>query len=43
MHVIDVPRDFIESLNFFGPDRRRRKVDEFEGDDRRKVNPEVTE
>lgn len=37
MHVIDVPRDFIESLGFFGPDRRRRKPDGFVGDDRRVV------
>lgn len=40
MHMIDVPRDFIESLNFFGPDRRRRVNDDF-GDDRRNVEPEV--
>jgi CheY-like chemotaxis protein len=40
MHVIDTPRDFIESLGFFGPDRRRRKNADFKGDDRRQVNPE---
>ena len=40
MHVIDVPRDFIESLSFFGPDRRRRTKDEFDGNNRRIHNPE---
>ena len=42
MHMIDVPRDFIETQQFFGPDRRRRKVDDIDGEDRRKLNPEVT-
>lgn len=42
MHVIDVPRDFIESLGFFGPDRRRRVV-EFDKDDRRVNEPEVSQ
>lgn len=42
MYVIDVPRDFIESLGFFGPDRRRRKDDEFDGNDRRVIEPEET-
>jgi len=41
MHIIDVPRDFIESLNFFGPDRRRREIDDFDKDDRRNVKPEA--
>lgn len=40
MHVIDAPRDFIESLNFFGPDRRRRSDDGFDGKNRRSQNPE---
>lgn len=40
MHVIDVPRDFIESLGFFGPDRRRRKVESTVADDRRVTEPE---
>lgn len=43
MHIIDVPRDFIESLNFFGPDRRRREIDDFGKDDRRNEKPEVVE
>lgn len=42
MHMIDVPRDFIETQQFFGPDRRRRKMDDIDGEDRRKLNPEVT-
>ena len=41
MHVIDAPRDFIESISFFGPDRRRRKNEEFNEDDRRVQEPEV--
>ena len=40
LHVIDAPRDFVESLNFFGPDRRRRGDDDFEGKDRRAQKPE---
>jgi len=40
MHVIDVPRDFIESLGFFGPDRRRRRNNDFDGSNRRRVDPE---
>jgi len=43
MHVIDRPRDFIESIRFFGPDRRRRVVDGFEDDDRRVYEAEVTD
>ncbi len=43
MHVIDVPRDFIESLGFFGPDRRRRPDDGFDGDNRRNIEPESVE
>lgn len=43
MHVIDVPRDFIETLGFFGPDRRRKSTDELDGTDRRNRNPEVVE
>ncbi len=34
--VIENPRPFIRSPDFFGPDRRRRAMD-FEGPDRRKV------
>jgi len=34
-HIINRPRDFIETNNFFGPDRRRRKIDDYEGPKRR--------
>lgn len=34
-HVIDAPRDFVETAEFFGPDRRRRRDTQFEGGDRR--------
>lgn len=40
MHVIDMPRDFIESLHFFGPDRRRRSDEGYKGRNRRTRNPE---
>ena len=33
--VIEKPRAFVKSTNYFGPDRRRRNVD-FQGDDRRR-------
>ena len=33
--VIENPRDFVRTHNFFGPDRRRREL-EFDGPDRRK-------
>ena len=39
MHIIDVPRDFIQTQAFFGPDRRRRRKDDIDGEDRRKVTP----
>jgi two-component system chemotaxis response regulator CheY len=41
MHVIDVPRDFIESLGFFGPDRRRRDKEFEDAENRRNIEPEV--
>lgn len=34
-YVINRPRDFIEASHFFGPDRRRRKVENFQGPYRR--------
>ena len=34
-HVINQPRDFIETPDYFGPDRRRRKGDEYSGPYRR--------
>ena len=30
-HIINKPRDFVETPSFFGPDRRRRKIDDYEG------------
>ena len=35
-HVISHPRDFIETTNFFGPDRRRRQDPSYAGPLRRK-------
>lgn len=35
-HVINRPRDFIESKAYFGPDRRRRKNESYLGPERRK-------
>ena len=35
-YVIDAPRDFVETSEFYGPDRRRRKGSEHPGDERRK-------
>lgn len=43
MHVIDVPRDFVETQQFFGPDRRRRRDDSYDGSNRRNIIPEVKE
>lgn len=37
-HIINKPRDFIETPQFFGPDRRRRKIDDYEGPMRREVD-----
>ncbi|MCB1556358.1 MAG: response regulator [Alphaproteobacteria bacterium] len=39
LHVIDHPRPFIKAPDFFGPDRRR-KVEPYEGDEKRKTSPE---
>lgn len=39
LHVIDNPRPFVRLSNFFGPDRRR-KLEPFRGEDRRKMKPE---
>lgn len=36
LHVVDYPRPFIKTRDFFGPDRRR-KEDTFKGEDRRKI------
>ena len=34
-YVIDAPRDFVETHEFFGPDRRRRKSHDYQGPERR--------
>lgn len=34
-HVVNAPRDFVELTEFFGPDRRRRKGDDYAGPRRR--------
>lgn len=34
-HIINKPRDFVETHSFFGPDRRRKKIDDYEGPKRR--------
>ena len=34
--VVERPRPYVESRDFFGPDRRRRKIGDFSGDNRRK-------
>ena len=44
--VLKDPRQFVEASDFVGPDRRRNKKDEFEGEDLRKTPPtflEITE
>lgn len=34
-YVIDAPRDFVETEQFFGPDRRRRRGVDYQGPERR--------
>ncbi|HNQ91589.1 MAG TPA: response regulator [Alphaproteobacteria bacterium] len=34
-HIINKPRDFVETSSFFGPDRRRRKIDDYSGPSKR--------
>jgi len=34
-YVIDSPRDFVETEEFYGPDRRRRKALDYQGPERR--------
>lgn len=38
MHVINKPRDFIQTQDFFGPDRRRRIDPNYQGPFRRKAD-----
>ncbi|MBU6235670.1 MAG: response regulator [Alphaproteobacteria bacterium] len=35
-YVVDNPRDFVETPVFFGPDRRRRRSQDYQGPERRK-------
>lgn len=37
-HVIEKPRQFVELGDFFGPDRRRRRVDDYTGPRRRDLD-----
>lgn len=39
--IIEHPRQFVRSQKFFGPDRRRSRDSNFEGNDRR--NPEISD
>ncbi len=34
-HIIERPRQFVDTNEFFGPDRRRRRKDDFEGNKKR--------
>ncbi len=34
--IVETPRQFVRSENFFGPDRRRRSADDFKGERKRK-------
>lgn len=42
LYVIDKPRSFIASPDFFGPDRRR-KTEKYKGPEKRKARPEEIE
>lgn len=37
-HIINKPRDFVETNAFFGPDRRRRRIDDYSGPLKRGVD-----
>lgn len=37
-HVIEKPRQFVDCSSFFGPDRQRRRGDEYKGPKRREVD-----
>lgn len=38
-YVINKPRDFIDTSDYFGPDRRRREIPNYKGPFRRKEDP----
>lgn len=37
--IVVRPRDFVEAEGFFGPDRRRKRIDLYDGPDRRSEDP----
>lgn len=39
--IINKPRDFVETDHFFGPDRRRKKGDDYKGPRRRSEEPKI--
>ena len=41
-YVINRPRDFIKAENYFGPDRRRRVIESYQGPERRAQNQTQT-
>ena len=41
VETIEHPRNFVETKSYFGPDRRRRNRDNFEGEDRRGADAET--
>jgi len=40
VEIIERPRNYVRSKSFFGPDRRRREANGYDGDDRRNSMPE---
>lgn len=40
--IINKPRDFVETENFFGPDRRRKRSDDYTGPRRRSSEESIT-
>ncbi|MHA1537688.1 MAG: response regulator [Alphaproteobacteria bacterium] len=43
VHAIEKPRPFIDSPNYFGPDRRRRSDEQYVGENRRLLVPNVVD
>ncbi len=41
--VIDRPRSFVRTAVYFGPDRRRRALDSYEGEKRRQDDPDAAQ
>lgn len=40
VQIVEKPRQFVDSGQFFGPDRRRRKDDDYDGPKRRATDPD---